>query len=78
VYLTIAIDEHVVGSMLFVVNRVESKTICFIALFQLYNDVVPITCENFFNRCTEKSQGYKGTRIHRYNTYSLEGVEYDK
>ncbi|RZC40330.1 F-box/LRR-repeat protein 4, partial [Asbolus verrucosus] len=47
VYLTIAIDAHVVGSM----------------LFMLYNDLVPITCENFLNRCTQAEEGYRGAQI---------------
>ncbi|KAH1015649.1 probable inactive peptidyl-prolyl cis-trans isomerase-like 6 [Dendroctonus ponderosae] len=49
VYLTIAIDSHVIGSL----------------LFELYNDIVPLTCENFLNRCNNKSRGYAGASIHR-------------
>lgn len=47
VFLTVAIKGHVIGSL----------------LFKLYNDIVPMTCEVFLNRC--KKHEYVGTPIHR-------------
>ncbi|KAL1497325.1 hypothetical protein ABEB36_008307 [Hypothenemus hampei] len=48
-YLTIALDNHVIGSL----------------LFELYSDIVPLACENFLNRCKSDVNGYQGTPIHR-------------
>ncbi|CAG9765649.1 unnamed protein product [Ceutorhynchus assimilis] len=48
-YLTIAINSQVKGSL----------------LFELYNDVVPLACENFLNRCKDEYNGYLGTQVHR-------------
>ncbi|XP_030751975.1 probable inactive peptidyl-prolyl cis-trans isomerase-like 6 [Sitophilus oryzae] len=49
VYLTIAINKQVIGSL----------------LFELYNDLVPLTCENFLNRCNDDENGYLGAPVHR-------------
>ncbi|KAF7278658.1 hypothetical protein GWI33_008108 [Rhynchophorus ferrugineus] len=49
VYLSIAIDNHMIGSL----------------LIELYNDLVPLACEIFFNRCKDSQGGYLGTPIHR-------------
>ncbi|XP_050298898.1 probable inactive peptidyl-prolyl cis-trans isomerase-like 6 [Anthonomus grandis grandis] len=48
-YLTIAINNRVIGSL----------------LFELFNDLVPLTCENFMKRCTAPEGGYEGAPIHR-------------
>ncbi|CAH0564114.1 unnamed protein product [Brassicogethes aeneus] len=50
VYLTVAIDRKIIGSM----------------LFELYNDLVPNTCENFIKKCENIGEkGYAGKKIHR-------------
>lgn len=49
VYMTVAINHRVIGTM----------------LFMLYNDLVPLTCENFLNRCRDENGGYTGTPINR-------------
>lgn len=33
--------------------------------FQMYNDVVPKTCENFMRLCNLRKGGYTGTPVHR-------------
>ncbi|KAJ8923006.1 hypothetical protein NQ315_001554 [Exocentrus adspersus] len=48
-YLTISIDNRVAGTL----------------LFELYNDIVPLACENFLGRCKEGFGGYAGTSIQR-------------
>ncbi|KAF2897965.1 hypothetical protein ILUMI_08217 [Ignelater luminosus] len=49
VYLTIAIDEVIIGSMLFL----------------LYSDLVPLISGIFMKRCVRKRKCYSGTTIHR-------------
>ncbi|XP_057670055.1 probable inactive peptidyl-prolyl cis-trans isomerase-like 6 [Diorhabda carinulata] len=48
-YLTISINNQVIGSM----------------MFELYNDLVPLASENFLERCKDMEDGYTGTPIHR-------------
>ncbi|XP_050497587.1 probable inactive peptidyl-prolyl cis-trans isomerase-like 6 [Diabrotica virgifera virgifera] len=48
-YFTIAINNQVVGTM----------------MFELYNDLVPLACENFLKRCKDINGGYTGTPVHR-------------
>ncbi|KAJ8934005.1 hypothetical protein NQ314_013640 [Rhamnusium bicolor] len=47
-YLTISINSRIVGTM----------------LFELYNDLVPLACENFLSKCKLTVGGYVGTPIH--------------
>jgi cyclophilin family peptidyl-prolyl cis-trans isomerase len=34
-------------------------------IFELFQDVAPITCRNFISFCKKEQQGYKGSLIHR-------------
>lgn len=34
-------------------------------VFQLYSDIVPLTCENFLHLCESPKAGYAGTPVHR-------------
>ncbi|XP_018566105.1 peptidyl-prolyl cis-trans isomerase-like 6 [Anoplophora glabripennis] len=48
-YLTVSIDNRVIGTM----------------LFELYNDIVPLASENFLTKCKITLGGYAGSPIHR-------------
>ncbi|CAH1967503.1 unnamed protein product [Acanthoscelides obtectus] len=48
-YITVSINNRVIGSM----------------LFELYNDLVPLTAENFLQKCKAEIGGYAGTPIQR-------------
>ncbi|KAJ8956665.1 hypothetical protein NQ318_014019 [Aromia moschata] len=48
-YVTVSINSRVIGAM----------------LFELYNDLVPLACENFMLRCKLQIGGYVGAPIHR-------------
>ncbi|KAJ8968517.1 hypothetical protein NQ317_004393 [Molorchus minor] len=47
-YITVSINHRVIGTL----------------LFELYNDLVPLACENFMTKCKLEIGGYVGTPIH--------------
>ncbi|XP_019868112.1 probable inactive peptidyl-prolyl cis-trans isomerase-like 6 [Aethina tumida] len=56
VYFTVTINRKNVGTM----------------LFELYNDLVPITCQNFLRKCESKTnEGYRNKQIHRVVKHSF-------
>ncbi|CAH1115916.1 unnamed protein product [Phaedon cochleariae] len=48
-YITVSINRRVVGTM----------------MFELYNDLVPLACENFLTKCKLETGGYTGSPIQR-------------
>ncbi|KAG5899053.1 hypothetical protein JTB14_000076 [Gonioctena quinquepunctata] len=48
-YLIISIDHKVIGTL----------------VFELYNDLVPLACENFLDKCKAKANGYSRSPIQR-------------
>lgn len=49
IYLTISVDTHIIGTM----------------LFMLYADLLPRTCKRFIKKCKQKTKGFRNTPVHR-------------